>query len=230
MIKHAKIGAIFDCDGTLLDTAGGWRAVEYELGRACNHQVSTDEVKLLATFTLTETATYFHETYNLGASVNEVVSMIDETLVSYYRTQARPRAGVPEFLEGLAAAGVPLVVASSSPQRYLQPGLAHAGIYDYFSAVFSTDDVGAPKRQPTIYEHAARFMKTDKSLTWGFEDSLYAVRTLVAAGFQCAGCYDCDNSATIDELRTHATLVIPSFEGYSAQAFLAHATAAAVAR
>ena len=116
-----------------------------------------------------------------------------------------------------------MTVASSSPQRYLQGGLRHAGIIDYFKGVFSTDDVDAPKREPVIYQHAAHHMGTDIAFTWGFEDSIYAVRTLMNAGIKCAGCYDRDDSGTMEQLSSEATLVIPTFAGYTAREFLAAA-------
>ena len=218
------IGAIFDCDGTLMDTVGGWRRVEREFARMCGHELTSDEMRLLGTFTLPETGAYYHENYGLGKNPEQVVNMADEILLDYYGTQAGLRPGVGDFLEGIARAGGPMTVASSSPQRYLQAGLRNTGIIDYFAGVFSTDDVGAPKREPIIYVHAARFMGTDIASTLGFEDSLYAVRTLVNAGFKCAGCYDRDDSGTMEQLSSEATLFIPSFADVSAQEFLAIAS------
>ena len=216
----AKIGAIFDCDGTLMDTVGGWRSVESEFARMCGHELSLEEAQLLATFTLQETGDYYHNKYGLGKSAAHVIEMADEILVNYYQTQSELRPGVGEFLEGLAQAGVPMTVASSSPQRYLQAGLQHTGIAGYFKGVFSTDDVGAPKREPRIYLHAAQHMGSAPANTWGFEDSLYAVHTLVNAGFKCAGCYDRDDSGTKEQLQAAATLLIPSFTAFTAQEFL----------
>ncbi len=224
VIAPKGLGVIFDCDGTLMDTVGGWRAVEREFARMCGHELTLDELKLLGTFTLHETGVFYHENYGLGKSPDHVVGMADEILVDFYRTQAELRPGVGDFLEGMARADVPMTVASSSPQRYLQGGLRHAGIIDYFKGVFSTDDVGAPKREPVIYQHAAHHMGTDIAFTWGFEDSIYAVRTLMNAGFKCAGCYDRDDSGTMEQLSSEATLVIPTFADYTAQEFLAAAT------
>ncbi len=219
-MKAAQIGAIFDCDGTLIDSVGGWRRVEHEFARMCGHTISADEMRLLSTFTLGETGEFYHNNFGLGSSPEQVVEMADEILVDYYRTSVELRSGVGDFLEGLVRVGVPMTMASSSPQRYLQGGIARTGIAEYFSLVLSTDDVGAPKRQPLIYQRAARHMGTDYASTWGFEDSLYAVRTLVQNGFKCAGCYDRDDSATIEQLQREATLLIPSFDAVTAEDFL----------
>ena len=52
VIAPKGLGVIFDCDGTLMDTVGGWRAVEREFARMCGHELTLDELKLLGTFTL----------------------------------------------------------------------------------------------------------------------------------------------------------------------------------
>ena len=88
VIAPKGLGAIFDCDGTLMDTVGGWRAVEREFARMCGHELTLDELKLLGTFTLHETGVFYHENYGLGKSPDHVVEMADEILVDFYRTQA----------------------------------------------------------------------------------------------------------------------------------------------
>lgn len=222
-MKQVQLGAIFDCDGTLIDSVGGWREVDLQFAAMCNHDLTFEEMTHLSTLTLPECAAYYHDNYGLGKSADHVVQMADEILVDFYGSQVELRPGVGDFLEGLARAGVPMTMASSSPQRYLQPGLSHTGIAEYFSLVLSTDDVGAPKREPLIYQRCAQHMGTSVASTWGFEDSIYAVRTLVNAGFKCAGCYDRDDSGTKEQLQQEASLFIPSFELITAEEFLQRA-------
>ena len=63
-------------------------------------------------------------------------------------------------------------------------------------------------------------MGTDTALTWGFEDAVYAVRTLANAGYGTVGVYDHDLSGTWDQLSAEADLAIRSFEDLDADAFL----------
>ena len=76
---------------------------------------------------------------------------------------------------------------------------------------------------PSANFSASRIMGTPVASTWGFEDSIYAVRTLVNAGFKCAGCYDRDDSATMEQLRDESHFLIESFDMVTAVQFLAQA-------
>ena len=218
-----KIGCVFDCDGTLMDSMGAWKRVEEELAVLCGRGLTRAEQEALSTFTQEETSIFYHTTFGLGKKPEDVLTMMDDIFIDYYGTQVELRPGVAAFLEGLARAAVPMTMASSSPQRYLQPGIRRTGIGEYLKLVLSTDDVNAPKREPLIYQRAAEAMGTPVASTWGFEDAIYAVRTLVNNGFKCAGVYDFDESATLEQLRSEAHFVIESFRQVSVEAFLEQA-------
>ena len=55
-------------------------------------------------------------------------------------------------------------------------------------------------------------MGTQISKTWGFEDSLYALRTLKRAGYKTVGVYDNDLAGTFDELSEIADVAVRSFD------------------
>lgn len=183
-------GAIFDCDGTLLDSLDTWRGLEGMLAKMVNVTVTPEERKLFTTFTIPEVAHYFHEHYGLGKSDEQVIGIIDDYMMDYYGGKAKALPGVLPFLEVCASAGVKMCVASSSSQRYLRAGLAHAGIAEYFTDVFSVDDVGAPKREPVIFNVALAALGTNRASTWGIDDSLYALETLQKAQFPAIGVYN----------------------------------------
>lgn len=206
-----RIGVIFDCDGTLIDSMGVWRELESELGRRANAVVTPHDTEVLCTLNIPETAQYFHDHFGLGDSGEQVVGMIDEFILDYYRNRAEARPGALEFVEALAERDVAMCVASSSPQSYLQAGLACAGFTSYLEAVVSVEDVGSSKREPLVYDHSRSLLGTELAFTWGFEDSIYAVRTLAHAGYGVVGVYDRDDSGSWGELSVEADLVIRSF-------------------
>lgn len=190
MVDRAITGAIFDCDGTLLDALDTWRGLENVLADQVKVVVRPDERKLFTTFTIPETARYFHEQYGLGANTQAVVKIIDEYVMDYYANRAALMPGVGAFLESCASAGIRMSVASSSCPAYLQAGLRCAGVLDMFDHVLSVEDLETTKREPLIYLHAQKAMGTDLASTWGLEDSLYAMETLRGAQFPVIGIYD----------------------------------------
>ncbi len=179
-------GAIFDCDGTLLDSIPAWRGMESYLCGLCQGRVTDEDRKLLVTFTIEETAQWFHKTQGLGRSLGHALSLMNEYLLAEY-AKAQLLPGAAEFLENCASAGINMSVASSSPASYLKAGLDAAGVSDYFCTILSVDDLNTTKRQPLIYNYALEVMGADKESTWGFEDSAYAMATLKSAGFKVLG-------------------------------------------
>ena len=182
-------GAIFDCDGTLLDSLGAWRGLEDEVSRLAGVTVTPEEHKMFTTFTIPEVARYFHEQYGLASSMEAVMGIMDEYMMSYYE-RAHLMPGAEAILESCARNNVKMSMASSSKPQFLWAGARATGIADYFSAIVSVEEVGASKREPAVYDRAREAMGTEKALTWGFEDALYAMDTLVKAGYPVFGLYD----------------------------------------
>lgn len=217
----SSIGVIFDCDGTLLDSMMVWREAETELARRAGVTLSAADTDALTAMTIPECGAFFHEQCGLGASGDNVVAMMDELMLEFYRERVLARPGALAFVQELARHGVHLSVASSSPQAYLQAGLARCGFTPYLDAIVSVDDVGASKREPAVYDRARELMGTPLVSTWGVEDSVYAVRTLNDANYRTLGIYDCDLSGTTEALRNTAGRFITSFEELDAETFLA---------
>ena len=214
-----RIGIVFDCDGTLLDSLGMWGELNQELSRRAGCEFSEDERDAIVTFTIPEMGAFMHERFGLGESAEDVVCMMNDFLLDYYRTQVRERPGALAFVRALHERGVAMSVASSSPQAYLQAGLAHAGFTPYLTAVVSVDDVGASKREPVVYDHARSLMGTPLESTWVFEDAAYALRTVRAAGYHAVGIYG-GESDTAEALESLADVAITSYEDFPPEEFL----------
>lgn len=213
------IGAVFDCDGTLLDSMDAWLVVQTGLVAGIV-DISADELTAeLGPMTIPEAGAHLHAKYGVGRDADDVVRMIGEGMLAYYRTQAAPRPGALEFVKALFDLGVSCSVASSSPQAYLQAGLSRAGFMPYLDAIVSVDDVGASKREPTVYNQACKLMGTRIEDTWGFEDSLYALKTLKKAGYKTVGIYDNDYAGAFEDLASVADVAVRSFEELDPKAF-----------
>lgn len=207
---HAIEGAIFDCDGTLLDSLGAWRAMEdaiaQESGGAC--VVSDQDRAVMIACTVPETARYLHEEMGFAASCEDAEAFMDRFLIEHYANDATLYPGARALLEALAAQEIPLAVASSSKPAYLKAGLEGTGIAGFFQEVVSVDDLGLSKRDPRFYQGVARLLGTQPERTWVFEDALYAVRTSVAAGFPTVGLSEGESSGEPQTFDREATLAV----------------------
>ncbi len=91
--------------------------------------------------------------------------------------------GVEALLVELAGAGIPLGIASSSPESWVETHLVRLGLRDHFAVIASRDQVeGRGKPDPASYRYATRELGADPARTIAIEDSCPGVTAALAAG------------------------------------------------
>jgi HAD superfamily hydrolase (TIGR01509 family) len=91
--------------------------------------------------------------------------------------------GVEALLDELTAAGVPLGIASSSPESWVETHLLRLGLREHFAVIASRDQVeGRGKPDPASYRYATRALGADPARTVAVEDSNPGVTAARAAG------------------------------------------------
>ena len=202
-------GFIFDCDGTLLDTLDAWDKAEADLFAQAGPltQEQADEIHAAP---IERAAELFHNRYGVGESAQAVLTHLDGHLLPYYRDEARAMPGACEFVRAVAARGVPCVVVSSSPRRYLDAGLRRVGIRECFLDLVTTDEVGASKQEPQIYERALQVLGSPKGATWAVDDAPYAVAYMSAFGLRTVGVGAGDSKERADKLRAVSDVFVQS--------------------
>ena len=204
--------AIFDMDGTLLDSMGMWRTLGSVLAE--NHGVvpPPDLNRRVAALGLWEGTAYCKEACGLPGTVEELVQEIWGRIEAFYRNDVRPKPGLIRFLDILKMRGVWMYVATATDRPLAEAALKTAGIEGYFRGMITSREAGQPKREgPEIYERALRRLRSTKKDTVVFEDALHALRTAHEAGFRTAAVYD-ESEPDQEEMRRLADYYITSFE------------------
>lgn len=209
-LHSGATGFIFDCDGTLLDTMGAWNALEEDLFAQASVPFSAAELDRVRALPIQHSAALFHQ-HGIGNSPEHVLEMLDTALLGFYQNEAQSKPGAVEFVQAARAAGIPCVVVSSSPVRYVEAGLGRAGILDCFLELATTESVGMSKQDPGIYSYAIDVLGSVRESTWCFDDALYAICAMSNAGLKTCACYDYDEVGTFDQLQAAATIAIRSF-------------------
>lgn len=205
-------GLIFDCDGTLLDTMPAWNEQEAQMVKLTGHDFTQEELEELRAVPLNEGAVIYHERYGLGESPEEVLQIVDGMLIDFYRDKSTALPGARELLEQARQRSIPCVVVTSSPLRYVIPGLQRAGLDAYFKRIITTDDVELSKQDPRIWQLALDEMGATAETAWGLDDSLYAVKVMNQVGINTVGAYDCDETGTFEQLAAEADVAVRSLE------------------
>ena len=204
--------AIFDMDGTLLDSMFIWDDLGPGMLRAQGITPEEGLTEKLKVLTLRQGAAYCKERYALPQSVEEIVSLIEGRVEKFYKEEVQAKPGVEKFLSLLKMEGVWMYVATATDRHLAEAALRHAGIDGYFRGILTCQEVGHGKDSPEIYERAMTRLKSNKRDTVVFEDALHAIRTAKAAGFRVAAVYDPSAEADQEEIRSLADYYIRSFD------------------
>ena len=204
-------GAIFDFDGTLLDSMFIWDTIGEDYLRTLGKEPHEDLKETFMTLTLEEAAEYYREHYKVTLSVTEIVDSINAMVEGIYRTKVTLKPGVAEYLRLLKERGVKMCVATVTDRYLVEDTLERLGILHYFSEIFTCAEVGYGKDKPIIYQKALEHLGTAKEETFVFEDSLFALETAKADGFPTVGVYDMHESRQ-EEMKRLADCYVRSFE------------------
>lgn len=205
--------AIFDLDGTLLDSMQAWDDVSPAIVRALGVEPEADLADQVRDLTPHGRAQYCKERYGLAPSVDELVAIAGERMAEYYRHEARTKPGVEKFLSLLKIEGVWMYIATNTDRRLAEAALKRAGIDGYFRGIMTCAEAGAGKRESAaVFEKAMRRLCSNKKDTVIFEDALHAARTAKAAGFRVCGVYDPSAECDQEELRRISDYYVRSFE------------------
>lgn len=183
-------GAIFDLDGTLLDSMFIWDTIGEDYLRTLGIEPKENLKETFMTLTLEEAAEYYREHYGVTLSVTEIVDGVNAMAEGVYRTKVTLKRGVGKYLQWLKENGVKMCIATVTDRYLVEETLERLGIRHYFCEIFTCAEVGYGKDKPNIYRKALAHLATAKEETRVFEDSLFALRTAKADGFTCVGVYD----------------------------------------
>lgn len=183
-------GAIFDMDGTLLDSMHVWKGLSVQFARSLGLEPDSGFEKRMGLMTFEEVSQHMGEAYGLSISVEELTRGMNALAKERYDAGVEPKPGLTDFLDKLQERGVKMCVATMTEAYLAEPVLEQLGLMKYFSKVFTCSMVGAGKEHPDIYEAALEHLGTPKEETPVFEDALYAITTVKKAGFPVVGVYE----------------------------------------
>ena len=207
-------GAIFDMDGTLLNSMDYWALVADEYLQTVGISSGKDTSRLFLENGMKAWHTYCVEKFGLSATFDEAKRGIYDLMDEKYDTVIDVKEGAREMLDTLLAKGVKMCLATATDRASVEKILKRLGIEKYFSRIFTSGEVGAGKREPKIYQVALEYLGTDKETTYVFEDAIYAMRTAYGAGFRVVGVYDKNVYETEDEVRANCHVYLDKNSKY----------------
>lgn len=204
-------GAIFDLDGTLLDSMWVWNKVDVDFLGARGFEVPQDYQKVISAMGFRETAEYTIERFGLDEDPDDVIQEWNDMAERTYHDEVMIKPYVKETLEYLKANGILLGIATASYASLFEQCLKRNGVYDYFDAITETKEVRRGKGFPDVYIKAAQKMGCLPEECIVFEDIHPAILAAKAGGFYTVGVYDEKSEDSWGEIQRDSDCAISGF-------------------
>jgi HAD superfamily hydrolase (TIGR01509 family) len=210
MLANIK-GTIFDLDGTLVDSMWVWSQLDVDYLKIKGHSMPRNLRNEISHLSFSQTAVYFKERFKLNDSIEEILGDWHNMAFNYYSNSVKLKLGVKDFLNHLKSSDIKIGLATSNSVPLLEACLKNNGIYDYFDAITTTDEVSNGKNCPDVYLLAADKLGINPKDCLVFEDILPAIKGAKAANMKVVAVKDDECLDSKEELLKYADKYIHSF-------------------
>jgi len=211
MLEGMK-AAIFDMDGTVIDSMSEWRKLNVSFLRESGIDPTPEQEKAVYNMSGAMVVHYIKETFGVEVDFTQIVTRASRMMEPAYRRGVPLKPGAGEYLRRLRERGVKCVICTATPAHLALLALNRLNLVKDFDFIFSTDIVGGSKHDPAFYDRLCAFLSEKKEDCVMFEDALYAMKGARAAGLGVIGITDETNLAEREAIHAVCDRVIDSFD------------------
>ncbi len=183
-------GAIFDMDGTIIDSMWVWYTVNKDYLYNRNLSMPADLKEKIETMTFKESAMYFKDRFQIEDSIETIMDEWNEMAKSSYSNGVKLKPGVYEYLTKLKEKDIKIGLATSNYSKLVDLALSQNNIKHFFDAITTTEEVEREKSFPDIYLLTAKKLNVEPEKCVVFEDILPAIKGAKLAGMTVVGVQD----------------------------------------
>lgn len=211
MLEGMK-AAIFDMDGTLLDSMGEWRKLNLSFVRDQGIAMSEEEEKKLYSMSGSMIVEYLRSQFGIDADFAEILERSCRMMEPVYAAGVPLKPGARAYLRRLRARGVKCAVCTATPSRQALVALNRAGLVAELDYIVSTEMLAGGKGDPAFFDRLCAFIGERKEDCVMFEDALYAMQGARAAGLGVVGVRDETNLPDREAMAAVCGKVISSYD------------------
>ena len=205
-------GAIFDVDGTILDSMGTWVDIDTAFFAAHNITITPEQSAQYQDMTFEESLSRMQRDYLPDMSEAEMRCELMQMAADAYANTIPAKPGVCEFMHKLHNDGIKIAIATSGFKELCQSAFKRLGIFDIIDTYAFSSEVGCNKSNPDIYLLAAERLGLDPSECTVYEDIITGITSAGAAGFGTVAIYDKTSAHDKDRLLRHSDRYITGWD------------------
>lgn len=204
--------AVFDMDGTVLDSMSQWRVCNIEFIRSRGIEPTAQQRAQMTQMTGRMVVDYYREQFGFETDFDTVCGEAVGKMEAKYLAGLPEKPGALAYLRRLGARGVRRVIATATPEPLARAALERAGLLGALDEVFSVEMIGGSKGEAAFYARLAERLGAELGSMVMFEDAAYAMRGARAAGIPVIGITDATNEADRAAIHALCDAVIDSFD------------------
>lgn len=194
LIDNSNCAAIFDFDGTLLDSLDVWDKIDEESFAKRGIKVPLDFADSTATMTPRQVADYVIERFGFTDSPEDLMKEWQDMAFNAYAKHLPLRKGAKNYVDYLHKTGAKLVLITTLSKSLCVAALKRTDLYDYFDLmIFGEDLESNAKNSPKTYVDLSERIGVKPSDCTVFEDSDSALKSACLAGMKTCGVVDLIN-------------------------------------
>lgn len=205
-------GAVFDLDGTLLDSMGIWEQIDIRFLQKRHLKATKDYVQAVTPMGFQQAAEYTISRFGLKESAAAIIAEWNDMVQDAYAHEIALKPYAKEYLLYLKQSGIKLGVATALTPNLYEAALKNNGIFNLFSAFSHLAEVRRGKGYPDIYLSAAKKLNVEPQDCIVFEDIADGIRGAKAGGFRTCGVYDRYSEYESDKIRSLSDQYIMNFK------------------
>lgn len=204
--------AIFDMDGTLIDSMLAWRGLNAEFVRSHGIEPTPQEETDMCALSGMMVVGYMKERYGMECDFRTLCDAACEAMEPIYEAGVGVKPGAADYLRRLRERGVKCVVATATPARLAMIALNREGLVRNLDYIFSIDMIGLEKSDPAFFDRLCERIGERKEDCVMFEDAYYAMQGARRAGLGVVGITDRTNELDRPRIREICDAVIDSYD------------------
>lgn len=210
-MKNDFCAAIFDLDGTLVDSMWIWKDIDINYLSA--HGIPYDETlqSKIDGLSFHETAVYFKENFGIEETIEEIQAEWNNMAIEYYRKKVFPKDGAIQYLKLLRSKGIRTGIATSNSMELLSAVLEATGLDRYIDSIHTACEIKKGKPAPDIYLLVAEDLGVAPADCMVFEDIIPGIQSGHNAGMRVCSVYDVNSADRMDEIIAMSDYHIHSF-------------------
>jgi HAD superfamily hydrolase (TIGR01509 family) len=183
-------GAIFDLDGTLIDSMGVWDKIGRDFLAARGIKAPDDLSRVVKNLSFDEVAAYYIREFALPDSATQLMAIWNAMAYREYAENIELKPGVRPYLIMLKENHIKTAIATATDRELTEAVLRRHRLREFFQAIVTVADIGKGKEHPDIFLLAAQKLQVRPQECIVFEDCLHAVAGAKQAGMKVWAVYD----------------------------------------